>query len=414
MTESYDQIPDDIRGDAADGRLTPAMTMIFAIACGLSVANIYAAQPLLDAMARDFDVDPASIGIIISMTQVGYGLGLIFLVPLGDTIDRRKLIVSQAVLSAIALTIVGTASGFAVMLAAIAAVGLLAVVVQSLVAFAATLAAPAERGRAVGLVTSGVVIGILMARFASGMLADIGGWRCVYLVSAAMTLSMAVLLAWTLPRQRSSGKTESYGDLLRSLFALFARERLLRVRATLALLIFAAFSTFWTAMVLPLSAPPLSLSHTEIGLFGLAGMAGAVAAGGAGRLTDRGYGERTTGLSLALMLAAWLPIAMLHWSIWLLVLGVVALDLAIQAVHVTNQSMIFTLHSEARSRLVAGYMVFYSIGSAAGASGSTIVYGIAGWPGVCILGAGISVTALIFWAATRQMSDCPIAVADRA
>ncbi|MBB3457898.1 putative MFS family arabinose efflux permease [Rhizobium sp. BK313] len=394
----------------AERGLTPATTLLFAIACGLSVANVYVAQPLLDAMAGDFGVDAASIGIVVTVTQIGYALGLIFLVPLGDSIDRRRLILGQAALSAIALAIVASASDFAVLLTGMAAVGMLAVVVQSLVALTATLAHAAHRGRAVGTVTSGVVIGILLARFVSGVLADVGGWRLVYLSSAALTLSMTVLLAWSLPRHSRNEAPQSYAKLLWSIPFLFVREPLLRVRAVLALLIFMTFSIFWTAMVLPLSAAPMSLTHTEIGLFGLAGMAGAIAASGAGRLADRGLGERTTGLALALMLVAWLPIALMQWSIWPAIIGVVALDLAIQAVHVTNQSMIFARRPEARSRLVAGYMVFYSVGSATGAIASTTVYGHGGWSGVCMLGAGVSTLALVFWAATRRREECQAAV----
>ncbi|MDL2401193.1 MFS transporter [Rhizobium mayense] len=403
-------VPETEINTSTEKGLTPAITLLFSIACGLSVASVYVAQPLLDAMASDFGVDAGSIGIVVTVTQIGYALGLIFLVPLGDSIDRRRLILGQSALSAIALAIVASASDFVVLLMGMAAVGLLAVVVQSLVALTATLADPAHRGRTVGTVTSGVVIGILLARFVSGVLADIGGWRLVYLTLAALTLSMTALLAWSLPRHSREEAPHSYAKLLWSIPLLFVREPLLRVRAVLALLIFMTFSIFWTAMVLPLSAAPLSLSHTEIGLFGLAGMAGAIAASGAGRLADRGLGERISGLALALMLVAWLPIALMQWSIWPAIIGIVALDLAIQAVHVTNQSMIFAQRPEARSRLVAGYMVFYSAGSATGAIASTTVYGYAGWPGVCMLGAGVSALALIFWAATRRREECPTVV----
>ena len=168
------------------------------------------------------------------------------------------------------------------------------------------------------------------------------------------------------------------------------------------MLIFATFGVLWTSMVLPLSAPPFFLSHTEVGLFGLAGVAGALTAGRAGYLADRGWGEWTTGISLALMLAAWVPIAMIGISLWGLVAGVVILDLAVQAIHVTNQSLILAVRPESGSRLIGGYMVFYSIGSASGSIASTMVYALAGWLGVCILGAGISGIALLFWAATRR------------
>src|SRR5882757_1913874 len=200
--------------------LPTRVILLFAIACGLSVANIYYAQPLLDTMARDFAVSPASIGIVMTMTQIGYGVGLIFIVPLGDLIDRRVLIVGQAVLSVAALIAVGLAPTAAVLLTAMAAVGLLAVVVQVLVAFAATLAAPHERGGVVGMVTSGVVIGILLARFVSGALADLAGWRSVYLVSAVLTLFMAGVLWRILPRHAKPADTPSYPQLLLSLLQL--------------------------------------------------------------------------------------------------------------------------------------------------------------------------------------------------
>jgi predicted MFS family arabinose efflux permease len=382
--------------------MPPGLVPLFSLACGLSVANIYFAHPLLDAMAREFSISHAAIGMVVTATQTGYALGLVFIVPLGDMLDRRRLIVSQSVLSALALLAVGLAPAGFVLLAGMIAVGLLAVIVQVLVAFAATLAAPTERGRVVGMVTSGVITGILLARFVSGVLADLGGWRSVYLCAAGLMLIMAALLQRALPRHETDGATPSYLELLRSVAVLFRQERILRVRAALAFLIFASFNVLWAPLVLPLSAPPFSLSHSEIGLFGLAGVAGALAAGHAGRLADRGLGEWTTGLSLALMLAAWLPIAFMNVSLWALAAGVMMLDLAIQAVHVTNQSLIFAVRPEARSRLVGGYMVFYSIGSAAGAIASTNVYARAGWSGVSLLGAALAVTALLLWAATLR------------
>ncbi|WP_296738805.1 MFS transporter [Mesorhizobium sp.] len=382
----------------------PRLTaLIFAVACGLSVANVYFAHPLLDAIARDFAIDPASVGIVVTVTQIGYALGLFFIVPLGDLFDRRKLVATQAALSALALVVVGLSPGAAVLLASLAAVGLLAVVVQVLVAYAADLAPPAERGRAVGTVTSGVILGVLLARFVSGLVADFAGWRSVYLVSAGLTLVMAAILLRVLPPHEAARPRTSYVRLLGSVLRLFVDEPLLRVRAVLAMLIFASFNVLWAPLVLPLAAPPFSLSHTEIGLFGLAGVVGALGARPAGMLADRGRGQLVTGLSLLLMAAAWLPVAFMGTSLWLLVLGIVMLDLAIQAVHVTNQSLIFARRPDARSRLVGGYMVFYSLGSALGSIASTMIYGAWGWTGVCLLGAGIGLAALAFWAATVRV-----------
>lgn len=383
--------------------LSRIATLIFAATAGLNVANIYYAQPLLDSMARDFGISPSTIGLVVTLTQVGYALGLIFIVPLGDLIDRRRLVIGQGLLSIVALVAVAAAPTEAILFASLAAMGLLAVVVQVLVAFAATLATPAERGKAVGMVTSGVVIGILAARFMAGLLADLGGWRTVYLTSAVLTAAMVGLLMRVLPRQLSPDSTESYAATLRSIPILFLHDRILLVRGMLALLIFATLSAFWTALVLPLSTPPFSYSHSQIGLFGLVGMAGAIAATGAGRLADRGLGQWTTGLSLALLLTSWGLIAMLPVSLPLLLIGVILLDLAVQAVHVTNQSIIFARHPTASSRLVGGYMVFYSIGSGIGAIAATMVYVQAGWSGVSMLGATFSAAALLVWASTLRL-----------
>lgn len=400
------QHDDDIGAPhTADRGISRITTLIFAVAAGLSVANIYYAQPLLEVMARDVGTPPAVIGLIVTLTQLGYGLGLIFIVPLGDLVDRRRLIVGQGILSVIVLIVIATATTAAVLFASLVVMGLLAVVVQVLVAFAATLATPAERGKAVGIVTSGIVIGILGARFIAGVLADLGGWRAVYLVSAVLTAVMVALLMRVLPRKCPPDSVDSYGTALRSVPRLFLRDRILLMRGVLALLIFAAFSSFWTALVLPLSAPPFSYSHSQIGLFGLVGLAGAIAAAGAGRLADRGLGELTTGVSLALLLGSWGLIALLPWSIPALLIGVVVLDLAIQAIHVTNQSVIFQRHPQARSRLVGGYMVFYAIGSAVGAIGATMVFAQAGWLGVSVLGATFSAVALLAWAAMRRPSS---------
>ncbi len=378
--------------------LSSAMALLLALACGLSVANVYFAQPLLDAMAQDLGIAPAAIGMVVTFTQIGYAFGLILIVPLGDLWDRRRLIVGQIALSATALVVVGTASSTAVLLAGLTLVGVLAVVVQILVAFAATLATPDGRGRAIGAVTSGVVGGILLARFASGALADIGGWRTVYLVSAGLMLAMAILLLRVLPRGPHAAMAgSSYLSLLRSTAALFAEEPILRERALFALLIFADLNVFWTSIVLPLSAPPFELSHTAIGLLGIAGFAGALGARNAGRLADLGWAQRTTGLSLMLMLAAWGAIACLHVSLWFVVAGVIMLDLGLQAVHVTSQSLIVAARPDAASRLVGGYMVFYSIGSAAGGIAATLAHAMMGWSGVCMLGSGISAAALLVW-----------------
>ncbi len=380
--------------------LSGVVVLLFAIACGLSVANVYYAQPLLDAMADTFALDHATVGSVITLTQVGYGVGLVLLVPLGDLLNRRRLIVGQLLLSTLAVLLVAFSSNSFLLLAGMALTGLLAVVTQTLVAFAANLARPEQRGHVVGLVTSGIVVGLLLARTVSGAMADLAGWRSVYLLSAGLTLLMALLLWRVLPEAEPPRATHSYTQLIRSVFSLFKQEKVLRDRAVLALLIFAAGTVLWTPLVLPLSAPPLSLSHTQIGLFGLAGAAGALGAARAGHLADRGFAQWTSGGALILMLVSWLAIGFTQSSLWALLLGVITFDLGLQAVHVTSQSLIYSVRPEAQSRLAAGYMLFYSVGSALGSVGSTLMYAWGGWIGVCALGAAINLLALIYWLAT--------------
>jgi predicted MFS family arabinose efflux permease len=381
--------------------------VLFAPAAGMAVANIYYAQPLLEAMAADLAMSRATIGLVTTVTQGGYALGLIFVVPLGDLLNRRRLIGAQSLLSVLALCAVALAPTAPALLVGLAVVGVLAVLAQVLVAYAANLAGPSDRARIVGIITSGIVLGILLARTVAGALADLAGWRAVYLASAAATLVMAGLLIRAVPRHSVRRKEISYLHLIGSVFRLFAEVRILRTRAVLALLIFMALNVLLTPMALPLSAPPFSLSTTEIGLFGLAGAAGVLGAARAGRRSDRRYAQRTTGVGLGVMLVAWLPIALLPRSLWGPIGGVVAFDFGLQSVHVSNQSLIYRSRPEAQSRLTAGYMLCYSIGSATGAITSTAIYAHAGWNGVCLLGAAITLTALLFWTFTQHEGENP-------
>ncbi|WP_371522214.1 MFS transporter [Kitasatospora sp. NBC_01300] len=398
--------------------LPPAAAWLLSVACGLAVANVYYSQPLLDLIAADHGIDPATIGLVGTLTQTGYALGLLLLVPLGDRVNRRTLTTAQLGLSVLALAAVALAPSASLMLAAMAAVGVLAVVAQVVVAYAASLAAPADRGRVVGTVTSGIVVGILLARTVAGTIGDLAGWRAVYVVSAVATGAMALAVAVVLPAERhrpsartgQSAQTEqtsqtariSYPRLIGSVFTLFAEEPVLRARAVLALLTFTSITVLLTPMVLPLAAPPFNLSHTQIGLFGLAGAAGALGAGHAGRQADLGRAERTAGIGLSAMLAAWIPAALLPHSVWWLVLAMVVIDYGLQSVHVVNQHLLYQVRPEAQSRLTAGYMLLYSAGCAAGAIGSTVVYERWGWTAVCLLGAATSLAALLYWLARKQ------------
>ncbi|NVD74869.1 MFS transporter [Duganella sp. BJB488] len=387
-----------------------SLVALFACASGLSVANVYYAQPLLDALASDFAISPAAVGGVISATQVGSLLALLLLVPLGDRIDRRRLMLGQLLVLAAALAGVSCARSVTALVAGMLAIGLLGTAMtQGLIAYAAVAAAESERGRVVGAAQSGVVAGLLLARALAGWVADMAGWRAVYGGSALAMLAMSALLWHMLPRPpaQSLGASNarlSYLALIASMFALLRHDRVLQVRGVIALLMFVAFGILWSALVLPLAAPPHHYSHTAIGAFGLVGCAGTLAAARAGQWADRGWGQRTSLAALLLILLAWLPL----WlgargtgplSLAALVVGILALDLGVQALQVTNQQMIFSGSKAAHSRLVGCYMMFYAAGSGAGALAATTVYARAGWSGVCLLGAAVSLAALLFWAA---------------
>jgi predicted MFS family arabinose efflux permease len=380
--------------------LSSRMIFFFSLTSALAVANVYSAQPLLESIAASLQVSTGTIGTVVTATQSGYALGLIFLVPLGDCVNRKKLVITKLLLSVVALITAAVAPDLMTLLCAMLLVGLMAVVTQLMVAWAAMLASPEQRGQVVGSVTSGIVIGILLARFVSGMIADLAGWRAVYLTAACLLLLISLILAKVLPATAGQTRRTSYPHLLLSVFRLFLTEPQLRRRGILALLIFAAFSMLWSSMVLPLTA--LSLSHTQTGMFGLAGIAGALAASRAGAWADLGQGQRATGLALALLTFSWLPIAALHISLLLLIFGVILLDFAVQTVHVINQSLIVAARPEAASRLVGAYMCFYSLGSALGAIAATQLYTHWGWQAVCYAGAAVSASAFLCWSGVRH------------
>ncbi|MGS2762945.1 MFS transporter [Sinomicrobium sp. M5D2P9] len=381
----------------SSNNLSSTHVILLAVACGLAVANVYYAQPLLDTMGATFHIHHGEVGIIVTISQIGYGIGLLLLVPLGDLVNGRKLILFQFLLLGLFLLIAGLATSVFMLLAGMFLVGLMAVVTQALVAYAANMADDLTRGRTVGTVTGGVVIGLLLARTVAGTLTELAGWRSVYLISAIMVIAMSIILFRTLPDPEKPKNLVSYPRLLGSIFVLFRKNPLFRIRSLMAMLIFAAGQVLWTPMVLPLSQPPFSFSHTAIGMFGLAGVTGALGAAKAGSLSDRGYARWTSGIALILMLISWLPIALMFHSLWLLILGIVIFDMGLQAVHVTNQSLILKIDPEARSRITGGYMIFYSMGSATGSIASTMVFAHWGWNGVCILGATIGIIVFLLW-----------------
>ncbi|EIR89632.1 major Facilitator Superfamily protein [Yersinia pestis PY-45] len=375
------------------------------VATGLAVASNYYAQPLLETIATNFNLSVNQAGFIVTAAQLGYAVGLMFLVPLGDMFERRGLIVGMTLLAAGGMLITAMSQNLTMMIIGTALTGLFSVVAQLLVPLAATLAAPEKRGKVVGIIMSGLLLGILLARTVAGALATLGGWRTIYWVASALMFIMALVLWRCLPRYKQHTGL-NYGQLLGSIFALFIHTPVLRTRALLGALSFANFSVLWTSMAFLLAAPPFGYSEATIGLFGLVGAAGALMATKAGQLADKGKARVTTSAGLVLLLLSWLPIAFGQHSIIALIIGIIVLDLAVQAVHVTNQSVMYRMMPEARNRLTAGYMTSYFIGGALGSLISAAAYQHAGWYGVSTAGLVLCLLNIVTWLVGKR-SDQP-------
>ncbi|WP_437100961.1 MFS transporter [Streptomyces kronopolitis] len=380
------------------------------VATGLSVAGNYFAQPLLNVIGHDLRLSTSTAALVVTVAQVGYALGLLLLVPLGDLLERRRLAVTLTAATAVFLTVTASAPNAALLLTGTALTGLTSVAAMVVVPYAATLAAPAERGRTVGTVMTGLLLGILLARTAAGLLAEVGSWRTVYWVNAALMLIMALLLRLKLPALRTPAGLR-YPALLRSMLGLFAQEPVLRRRAALGALIFAGFSVLWTALAFLMSGPSYGWQESAIGLLGLVGAAGSLSASAAGRLADRGLVHHVTGAGAFLLLGSWGLLAAGGagggWSLAALLAGVIVLDLSVQAVHISNQNMVFGVRPEARNRLNSVYMTSYFAGGAAGSALTSVVWGTTGWGGVCVLGAALAAVTVLVWAADLLRRRAP-------
>ncbi len=373
--------------------LSGGLLLLMSTATGLAVASNYYAQPLLPIIANEMQLSPTAAANIVTTAQLSYGAGLLLLVPLADLFERRALIITLMLLAALGLVLTTFAPTLPLLLLGTTITGLCSVVTQVMVPLAATLSAPAQRGRAVGTMMSGLLIGILLARTVAGLISTLAGWRTVFAVAAIAIILCTIALARALPRYRQTVGL-SYGQLLASVFALFRDEPVLRLRATLGLLTFVLFSMFWTPLSFLLSSPPYGYSEAVIGLFGLVGAAGALSASWAGRLADRGKGELGTLVGIGTLLISWLPLAFAQQSLLALILGVLLLDLAVQLVHVSNQNAIYAIRPEARSRLTAGYMTCYFIGGATGSAIAAYLYTHHGWMGIVIASTAIAALTL--------------------
>jgi predicted MFS family arabinose efflux permease len=387
----------------ADGRpeLSRRLVVLLAVACGAAVASNYYAQPLLHTIGASFGVPGSTAGLLVTAAQVGYAAGLAFLVPLGDVLERRRLITRLMVITSAALAVAAAAPDIAVLGGALAAVGVTTVAAQIIVPMTASLAAEQQRGRAVGTVMSGLMIGILMARVVSGLVAATVGWRPVYVIAAVVMLLLAAVLRRMLPTVQPSGNS-SYRVLLRSVLTLIRSEPVLRQRMVLGAVAMGSFSILWTSVAFLLSGPPYHYGSAVIGLFSLAGLAGAVAAPQVGRLADRGHGRLGTLGTVVILMASWGLLALGAHSLAALIPGIVLLDLGAQALHISNQSDIYALRAEVHSRLNTAYMVAYFTGGAVMSAAASLVFSTAGWSGVCVLGALTAAAGLAVWPWTRR------------
>ena len=377
--------------------------LLLAVTCGAAVANLYYAQPLLHTLAQTFSVSQARPGCWSRPRRSATRSGSRSLFRSAICSSAARLIVGILLVCGVGQAVAAAAPNFGVFALALGVVGVSSAVAQIIVPMASSLAADHERGRVVGTVMSGLLIGILAARTASGILAGLLGWRAVFVIATAVMVLLAATLRWALP-QRASDRVASV-PLAASIRRSHRGGGAPAASADGAgAAVMGCFSALWTSIAFLLSGPPYNYGTTAIGLFGLAGIAGAMIAPVAGRLSDQGKGKLATSAALVILLASWGLLLLGGHSVVLLVAGIVALDLGVQGVHISNQSAIYELRPDARSRITTAYMLAYFAGAAAMSAAASAVYGSDGWTGVCVLGAAVAATGLVAWLVTERPS----------
>ncbi|MBT2534536.1 MFS transporter [Arthrobacter sp. ISL-48] len=390
-----------ISGMTRTSGMTRLRTITFAIAGGLAVGNLYWAQPLIEEIARSLDVSSAGAASLVTVTQIGYALGIFLIVPLGDVLNRRKMIPLILGLSAIALIGAAVAPTFSLLLAALGGVGLTTVSAQLLTPLASELAAPEQRGRVLGTIASGALIGILLSRTISGAVAEFVGWRAIYVLAAILTVALAVVLLFMIPQLEKRPAT-NYFRLLGSVFTTVAQHRAARPTILISAAVFSVFSLFWTSLTYLLSAPPFSFTVGQIGLFGLAGLAGAVAARRAGSFHDRGWSVPASGVALTLLAVSFVGAWLAQSSVIALVVVVIVLDLAAQTTLVLGQTRLLSLPGQNRSRLNTAFVVSNFLGGAIGSALAGPLWATGGWTTIAGTALAIVAAALLIWALTRR------------
>lgn len=381
--------------------MTRGLTLLFAVAGGVAVGNLYWAQPLLDFIARDLHAPTASAGWLVTATQVGYAAGIVLIVPLGDVLARRRLIPVMMTCSAAALVGCALAPSFGVLLLAITVLGLTTVAGQILTPLAGDLADEAHRGRVVGTVVSGLLTGMLVSRTISGLVAGAAGWRTIFASAAIADVLLAILLYRAIPPLPPKARM-AYPALIVSVGAVVRRVRTVRWTLVLGATAFGMFTMFWTALTFLLSAPPFSYSVSVIGLFGLAGLAGAITAQRAGRLHDRGWSLPATGAAYGLAIVAFVVAGFAGRSVAGIIVAIVLLDIAVQGANILNQSRILAISTQARSRLNTAFVASNFIGGAIGSAAAAELWSAGRWTAVTIAGAVLSCFGLVVWAFGRR------------
>ncbi len=395
--------------------LTRGLAALFAIACGVIVANVYYAQPLLATIAAAFGRPVADLGYLVTLTQLGYAAGFVLIVPLGDVVDRRALVLRLLAANIAALGLIVCNPNYATFAAGCVLVGFTSCSTQILIPMAASLADPASRGRAVGVVMSGLLLGVLLARIVAGYVAYWAGWRAIFAIAVVASIAIAVVLAIMLPSNTQAVTPVTpvtpvrYARLLASLAHLMRREPLLVLRSIYGALAFACFSVVWTGLTFVLSRVPYEYDDAQIGLFGIVGVIGALAAHQAGRLIDLGHENKATGAFAAMLLISFALLAGGGASLPLLIAGTLLLDVGVQGLHIANQSVIFEIDANARSRIMTAYLASYFLGGAVGSSAAGAAYAAEGWLGVCAAGGALAGTALLVWIGAQSVGKSRLA-----
>ncbi|MBV9389996.1 MAG: MFS transporter [Chroococcidiopsidaceae cyanobacterium CP_BM_ER_R8_30] len=367
-----------------------------AVTSGAAAANLYYNQPLLVIIAQNFQVSAREVGLIPMLTQIGYAVGMLLLVPLGDLLERRRLILTMSGVTTIALLATAISPNLIWLSIASLMTGIATISAQLIIPFAAQLVKPQERGKVVGIIMGGLLIGILLARTVSGFMGARFGWRAVYWLASGITIVLAVALSRTLPKSKPSLRA-SYTGLMVSLFTLLREQPVLREASALGAMCFGAFSAFWSTLAFLLAQPPYHYGSEVTGLFGLVGVVGATAAPVVGRIADRRSPRLAVGLAIAITAASFVVFWLFGYQIWGLIIGVILLDLGVQANQVSNQVRIYRLPPEAHSRLNALYITFYFIGGALGSVLGTLGWSHWHWNGVCGTAGVMLLTACVVY-----------------